>query len=150
MVLGSGPGFKAMNRFKTGVSDPKMVQRRHMKLLDWFFLAASFSLTVGTAWAVFAPSSSPPQVEIQDPEGTFVYPLNQDRTIRAHGPLGTTTIDVSSGKVWVEDSPCVNKVCIASGSIQHSGQFVACLPNHVFVRIAGGAPSSEELDAQVR
>ncbi len=150
MVQGSVPGFKAGESGRLAHPRMKWYNGVHVKLLDWFFLVASFSLTVGTAWAVFAPSSSPLQVEVQDPEGTFLYPLDQDRTLEAHGPLGITTIEVVQGKVWVEDSPCVNKVCVAAGVIRHSGQFVACLPNRVFVRITGGAPPSEEPDAQVR
>jgi hypothetical protein len=121
-----------------------------VKLLDWFFLALSLTLTVGTGWVVFAPTSSPLRVEVQDPDGTFLYPLGQDATIKAKGPIGITTIEVAQGKVWVEDSPCTNKVCIAMGIIRQSGQFVACLPNRVFVRITGGTPSSEVPDAQVR
>ena len=121
-----------------------------MKILDWFFLALSLALTVGTAWVVFAPTSAPLRVEVQDPEGTFLYPLDQDRVISAKGPIGVTTIEVAQGRVWVEDSPCTNKVCIAMGIIRTSGQFVACLPNRVFVRITGGTPSSEVPDAQAR
>jgi hypothetical protein len=121
-----------------------------VKPLDWFFLILSLTLTVGTAWAVFAPTDSPLRVEVQDPEGTFLYPLDQDRTIEAKGPIGVTTIEVAQGKVWVQDSPCTNKVCIAMGVIRTSGQFVACLPNSVFVRISGGTSSPEAPDAQVR
>jgi len=121
-----------------------------VKILDWFFLTLSLTLTLGTAWAVFAPTSAPLRVEVQDPEGTFLYPLDQDRTIKAKGPIGFTTIEVAQGRVWVEDSPCTNKVCIAMGIIRSSGQFVACLPNRVFVRITGGNSLSDGLDAQAR
>jgi len=120
-----------------------------VKPLDWFFLALSLVLTVGTAWVVLAPSDAPPRVQIQDPEGTFLYPLDEDRTIAAKGPLGITTIHVAQGRVWVHDSPCTNKVCITMGVISHSGQFVACLPNQVFVRIVGGTVDKEAPDAGV-
>jgi len=127
-----------------------MVQQTLVKPLDWFFLVLSLALTLGTAWVVFAPNDAPLRVEVQDPEGTFLYPLDQDRTIEAKGPIGITTIYVAQGAVWVHDSPCTNKVCIAMGIIRHSGQFVACLPNRVFVRISGGSPSPEAPDAQLR
>lgn len=120
-----------------------------MKVLDWFFLLASVALTVGTAWVVLAPTSEPLRVEVQDPSGTSLYPLDEDRVIQAHGPLGITTIHVAQEKVWVHDSPCTNKVCIAMGVIHETGQFVACLPNQVFVRITGGEPSPEAPDAGV-
>ena len=120
-----------------------------MKLLDWFFLALSLALTVGTAWLVLAPTDAPLQVEVQTPDGTYLYPLNQDRNIEAHGPLGVTEIHLTQAKVWVHESPCTNKVCLAMGTIHESGQFVACLPNRVFVRIIGGAQDQEGPDAGV-
>ena len=120
-----------------------------MKSLDWFFLTLSLALTVGTSWVVLAPTDAPLRVEVQDAGGTSLFPLNVDRTIEAHGPLGITTIHIAQGGVFVHDSPCTNKVCIAMGTIRSSGQFVACLPNRVFVRISGGAPSQEAPDAGV-
>jgi hypothetical protein len=120
-----------------------------VKPLDWLFLCLSFALTVGTAWVVLAPTDAPLRVEVQDADGTSVYPLNEDRQINAKGPLGLTDIHIEHGGVFVHDSPCTNKVCIAMGTIRASGQFVACLPNRVFVRITGGAPSPEAPDAGV-
>jgi len=120
-----------------------------VKPLDWLFLALSLFLTVGTAWVVLAPSDAPLRIEVQDPEGTFLYPLNENRIIEAVGPLGVTEIHVEDGHVWVHDSPCTNKVCLAMGVIHDSGQFVSCLPNRVFVRISGGAANQEGPDAGV-
>ena len=120
-----------------------------MKPLDWFFLALSLFLTAGTAWVVLAPSDAPLRVEVQGPEGTFLFPLTEDRTVEAKGPLGSTEIHIAQGKVWVHDSPCINKVCIAMGAISQSGQYVACLPNRIFVRITGGVPNPEAPDAGV-
>lgn len=120
-----------------------------MKLLDWFFLALSLFLTAGTAWVVLAPSDAPLRVEVQGPEGTFLYPLSEDRVVDARGPLGLTDIHIEGGQVWVDESPCTNKVCIAMGHIHQGGQYVACLPNRVFVRITGGAPDPEAPDVGV-
>lgn len=126
-----------------------MVERCVVKPLDWCFLILSLGLTLGTAGAVLAPSDAPLRVEIDDAAGRAVYPLDQDRVIKARGPLGITTIHIQDGGVHVEDSPCVNKVCIAMGTIRSSGQFVACLPNRVFARITGGAAAPEVPDAAV-
>ena len=120
-----------------------------VKPLDWFFLALSLALTAGTAWWVFAPTDAPLRVEVRDPEGTFLYPLDETRTILAKGPLGVTEVRIAASQVWVDDSPCANKVCIAMGKIRSPGQFVACLPNGVFVRITGGKPNPEAPDAAV-
>jgi len=120
-----------------------------VKSLDWFFLTLSLALTVGTAWVVLTPTDAPLRVEVQGPEGTFLYPLKEDRIVEAKGPLGVTEIHIAGGKVWVHDSPCTNKVCVAMGTIGESGQYVACLPNRIFVIITGGAPHPEAPDAGV-
>ncbi len=119
-----------------------------MRPLDWCFLILSAGLTLGTAGAVIVPTDAPLRVEVEDSGGRALYPLNEDRRIEARGPLGITTVHIEHGGVHVEDSPCTNKVCIAMGTIHSSGQFVACLPNRVFVRITGGA-SPEGPDASV-
>ena len=118
-------------------------------MLDWFFLALSLTLTVGTGWAVLAPTDAPLRVEVEDARGISLFPLDENRTIQARGPLGITTVEIVHGGVFIDDSPCTNKVCIAMGTIRSTGQFVACLPNRVFVRITGGSPSSEALDAAI-
>lgn len=120
-----------------------------MKPFDWVALGLSAVLTLGSAWIVVAPSDAPARVEVQSPDGTFLYPLAEDRTLQVKGPLGLTEVQIRGGAVWVEDSPCTNKVCIAMGHISSSGQYVACLPNRVFVRISGGTGSAEAPDARV-
>ncbi len=120
-----------------------------MKPLDWCFLILSVGLTLGTAGIVLTPSDGPLTVEVEDAGGKALYPLSEDREIAARGPLGITTVCIQHGGVRVEDSPCTNKVCIAMGTIRSTGQFVACLPNRVFVRITGGTPPAEAPDASV-
>lgn len=126
-----------------------MVQQRPVKPFDWFFLALSVFLTAGTAWLVLAPTDAPLRVEVQGDEGTFLFPLSEDRIVEARGPLGPTHVHIGQGRVWVHDSPCANQVCVAMGKIDRSGQYVACLPNRIFVRITGGAPDPEAPDAGV-
>jgi len=46
----------------------------------------------------------------------------------------------------VEDSPCRDKICVLGGWISHSGEWLACLPNSVFVRVEGA--DTGPVDAQ--
>ncbi|MEI8095821.1 MAG: NusG domain II-containing protein [Spirochaetales bacterium] len=120
-----------------------------MKPFDLVFLALSLTLTAGTAWAVLAPTNTPLRLEVQTDKALYSYPLEVDQTVKAEGPLGITLVHIEKGTIHVEDSPCTNKVCIAMGTIRSSGQWVACLPNHVFVRITGGAQTQDSVDAGV-
>ncbi len=116
-----------------------------MKFFDFVWLAVGLLLTSVTAWAVASPSATQPRLEVQTDQGVWVYPLTTTRTIEALGPLGVTDVQVQAktgqpSQVWVSDSPCKNKICIEMGKISRVGQWVACLPNHVFVRISGTPP----------
>jgi hypothetical protein len=53
------------------------------------------------------------------------------------GPIGDTVVVIRDGKAFVEDSPCPDKLCVHMPAISQAGQWIACLPNKVFVRVRG-------------
>jgi hypothetical protein len=53
----------------------------------------------------------------------------------APGPLGTTQIEFDGSAVRILDSPCPDKLCIHMGTVDDPEEWIACLPNRVFVRI---------------
>jgi len=107
-------------------------------------LAAASAVFLSSLGAVDAAGE--PRVVISDGQGgEWIYPLNQDREIEIPGPLGSTTIHIHSG-VAIESSPCPNQTCVAAGSIERPGQWVACLPNQVFVRVEGGSDDESGVD----
>jgi len=103
-------------------------------------VALSISVYGGPAAAVVVVSSGG-----QD----WIYPLSQDREIEVQGLLGITVIHIGEGTAHIEDSPCTNKTCIASPPLRNTGDWSACLPNGVFIRIEGSEVDGE-LDAMVR
>jgi hypothetical protein len=100
-----------------------------------FVLAAIFVL-LAAHWA-YAPGTGTPEVIVSGAKGEWIYPLAVDRSVKVAGPLGLTSVEIQGKAVRITDSPCKNKLCIAMGSISSPGQWVACLPNRVFVRIEG-------------
>ncbi len=108
-----------------------------MKPLDILIVAAAIAVVAWVSVSVYAAKSGAPVAVITGQGGEWVYPLAGDRTLNIAGPLGDTVVRISGKKVFVEDSPCRNKVCIAMGAISRAGQWVACLPNRVFVRVEG-------------
>ena len=82
------------------------------------------------------------------PRGTFAYDMSKDRIIDIEGAIGTSRIEISGGTARFLDSPCPNKTCVQSMPISETGEWSACLPNQVFLRIEGGRASS--VDATVR
>jgi len=82
----------------------------------------------------------------KDGKVVFTAPLEADRTVRLEGPLGTTTLQIHSGKVCVLDSPCPRKVCMGMGEIARGGELVACIPNHLLIRVSGEPDEKRNYD----
>jgi hypothetical protein len=78
-------------------------------------------------------------------EQQWIYPLDARATLRVPGPLGETVVVIEDGSVRVVSSPCPEKICIKTGRISKPGQWIACLPNRVFISIRGRR--SEQPDA---
>ncbi|MFQ3547604.1 MAG: NusG domain II-containing protein [Termitinemataceae bacterium] len=108
-----------------------------------FFL--SLAITVVSFFLVYGSSSTDPQVIIEGSGKVWVYPLSTEISVSVPGPLGITIIEIHNGDVHVVASPCKNQLCVAAGSIRKPGQWVACLPNQVFVRIEG-ITAKDDLD----
>ncbi len=61
------------------------------------------------------------------------------RTLTVQGTLGSSTVAVEDGKVWMTESACRDKLCVGMGRIDSTGQSIVCLPNRVVIRITNGA-----------
>jgi hypothetical protein len=81
----------------------------------------------------------------QGAEQQWIYPLDAEVTLRVPGPLGETVVVIEDGAVRVISSPCPEKICVKTGRISKPGQWIACLPNRVFISIQGRR--SEQPDA---
>ena len=109
-------------------------------------LAAAAAILLSSLGAVNAAGE--PRVVISAYEGQeWIYPLKGDLTLEIPGPLGTTYVHIHDGEVAIESSPCPNQTCVAAGYVRLPGQWVACLPNQVFVRVEGGADEGSGVDS---
>ncbi len=66
---------------------------------------------------------------------TYIYPLKENGLYKIQGTLGISLIQIEGEKAFFVDSPCPNKTCISSAKISQEGQWAACLPNRVFIKI---------------
>jgi len=112
-----------------------------MRLRPLDFLAILASLLLVVAFSVYAYTSGEknPNVIIEASGQQWIYPLREDRQVTVSGPLGDELIAIWDGMAFVVTSPCPNKICILQGKISRPGQWIACLPNKVFIRISGSA-----------
>ncbi|MCL2232731.1 MAG: NusG domain II-containing protein [Treponema sp.] len=99
------------------------------------------ALIVFSGAAVLTGTRDAARVVIQGPnDRTWIFPLEDERTVRVRGILGDdTVVRISGGAVWAESSPCTNQICVNMGRISAGSLFpmVSCLPNHVMFRIEG-------------
>jgi hypothetical protein len=110
-----------------------------MKLRPLDYLAIFLSVAVVGAFSVFAYAGKgrSGDVVIEAAGERWIYSLAVDRREEVPGPLGTTVVVIREGKAAVVDSPCSDKLCVHMPAVSKPGQWIACLPNRVFVRVRG-------------
>lgn len=69
-------------------------------------------------------------------EGTFSIPELPEVVFRLYG----------DGSIAFIESDCPDKVCIHSGKLKQAGQFAACLPNEIYVKIVSVDEASDKAD----
>ncbi len=116
------------------------------RFLDALILALSIGITIFFTWFFYAQGSGPARLEVNTEGGKFIYALDSDQILHFKGPVGDTEVHIKGGETWVETSDCSNKLCIAMGHISHAGDWIACLPNKIFLRIS--ATDDGALDAK--
>ena len=120
-----------------------------LKPFDFFAVALSLAVTAASAVYVYGGGTGDAKVIVEGGGKTWVFPLDAEETLSVRGEIGNTVVHIHDGKVAVESSPCENQTCVAAGAIDSNGQWVACLPNAVFVRVEGSS-QNEAPDATSR
>jgi hypothetical protein len=119
-----------------------------LKPFDFLVIGAAILLAGYCAFAVYARGGGDRAALVRSSGGSWAYPLDAEETVEAPGPLGITVVEIKDMRVRVLSSPCANQTCVASGHIDSGGQWVACLPNRVFVVIeTDGTAGGQGVDA---
>jgi len=106
-----------------------------MRLPDFAVLLLAAAITVFCAAGVYGKSGSALRLIIQGKQESWVYPINQTVREEIPGLLGNTVVELQEGRARVVSSPCANQLCVSAGAIHRRGQWIACLPNGIFVRV---------------
>lgn len=115
---------------------------------DAVLAVMALALCVYSTVTVYANANSA-HVAISSPAGSFIYPLNENRSLTIEGKQGQTLIVIDNGYVQVTDSACRDKLCVLAGKLSKPGQWTACLPNGVYVRVEGDK-KDVDIDAVVK
>ena len=111
--------------------------RARIKTLDYLIFGGVLLLIGLIAVRTYLHGASVPEISIDAAGTQWIYPLDAQTTVQVSGPLGDTVVSIRDGSVRVLSSPCPEQICVKSGRISRPGQWIACLPNRVFISIRG-------------
>jgi hypothetical protein len=115
-----------------------------LKAIDLLAIVLALLVVGGFSIAAYSGNGGSNDVVVEASGTQWIYPLNVDRRESVRGPLGETMVIIKGGRAFVEDSPCPDKLCVHMPAVSRPGQWIACLPNRVFVRVRGR--SGQEID----
>ena len=90
------------------------------------------------AWSLvyaYGDRAGEPWIHVESADEEWILPQQGFRLLELQGPIGTTTIEVKDGEVRVIASPCSEKICLQTGGISKPGEWIACLPNRIFITV---------------
>ena len=117
-----------------------------LKLLDVVALLGSVGVAAALTRWVLGARRGRPIIRVTSADAAWLLRPDTDQVLEVAGPLGNNRIVVQDGSVFVESAPCGNQICVKTGSVSRPGQWIACLPNRVFVAVEGGP--DEQIDAR--
>ena len=123
------------------------------RFLRWLPLRAldivAVVISVGVAAAitrwVLSARHGRPIFRVTAADATWLLRPEIDQVVEVTGPLGVNRVVVAGGRVAIESAPCKNQICVKTGRVARPGQWIACLPNRVFVAVEAGGQA--EVDA---
>jgi hypothetical protein len=115
-----------------------------LKAIDLLAIVLALLVIGGFSMAAYSGNGGANDVVVEASGTQWIYPLNVDRQESVRGPIGETLVIIKGGQAFVEDSPCPDKLCVHMPAVSRPGQWIACLPNRVFVRVRGR--SGQEVD----
>jgi len=78
------------------------------------------------------PEAGNVQIEVNG-HPVYMLSIDEDRIVSVKGPEGETIVEIKDRKVRIAQSPCLNKLCMKKGWIEHGA--LVCLPNRVVITI---------------
>jgi hypothetical protein len=109
------------------------------KPLDFVVIALSLVVSVGSVVFATRNTGGKPVLIIESQGEAWMYRMDRNTDIEIPGVLGASTLEIKDGQARFVDSPCANKTCVAHSPLTKVGDWSACLPNQVLIRVEGEA-----------
>ncbi|HPZ16106.1 MAG TPA: NusG domain II-containing protein [Sphaerochaeta sp.] len=124
-----------------------MAKRYPTLLTDLLILLALASVVIVLTLKTYSGGSG--YIEVRTHQAVYRYALSTDQEVSVDGPLGKTDILIKGGRASIIDSACPTKSCTEQRAISSSGEWIACLPNHVLITVVGSESSAEVDDVAI-
>ena len=135
MLILSGLVISGAGRLESGIM---------YRILDYTIIVLSLSVLAASVLWSSAGEGGAARAEIEGGGQVYIMPLSENGFLILDGPVGETRVEVADGEVFISDSDCRDKICVAMGHVSFPSSWVACLPNRVFVRVVAGSSGNEE------
>jgi hypothetical protein len=90
---------------------------------------------------IYGQPASNPVVRIESSGSDWLYALDEDATPVIPGKNDPMPVTIRDGEAFVEWCDCCpQRICVSTGSISRTGEWIVCLPNEIFISIEGGEP----------
>ena len=112
------------------------------KPLDYLLILVGITFCTLSILSATTRQDGTPLLILTSPTKEYIYPLDTDTTVEVPGLEGVSTIQIQQGQAQYLDSPCANKTCVAASPIHRNGEWSACLPNGIFMRVENTSSNS--------
>lgn len=84
---------------------------------------------------------------VHDGDGNAVeLPLGENTTLEVSTELGSNTVVVEGGEVYVSEADCDNLDCVHQGRISSPGKQIICLPHKMWIEVVKDSDASGQMD----
>jgi hypothetical protein len=108
-----------------------------LKPPDFAVIALSLAVSVGSVIYAAQNTGGKPVLIAESRGEQWMYRMDRNAAFVIPGVLGSSTLEIKDGKAFFVDSPCANKTCVAHSPLTKVGDWSACLPNQVIIRVEG-------------
>ena len=112
------------------------------KPLEYLLILVGITFCTLSILSATTRQDGTPLLILTSPTKEYIYPLDTDTTVQIPGLEGVSTIQIQQGQAQYLDSPCANKTCVAASPIHRNGEWSACLPNGIFMRVENTSSNS--------
>jgi hypothetical protein len=104
-------------------------------------------ITILSGVIAWRDRSGPGEVLIRTDKGSWVYPLDRDRTLTLDSATGPIIIIIADSRVRVAEAHCPEKLCVASQPISRPGESITCLPGRIMITIEKKGKGDSDAEA---